>query len=69
MADQATEATITNLAARTGRSLEGWLAIVGESGLAGHGQIVRFLEDGHGLTHGYANLIAHRYVGAGPEPS
>jgi predicted transport protein len=29
-----------------------------------HGEIIKFLKDTHGLTHGFANLIAHKAKGS-----
>jgi len=49
---------IANLPAKTGRSLDQWVALVGKTGLAKHGEIVTHLKDDHGVGHGYANLIA-----------
>lgn len=42
----------------TGRSLDEWLAIVRATGLEKHGQIVAALKQDHGLSHGYANMLA-----------
>jgi predicted transport protein len=50
---------IRGLEAKTGRSLEEWLKVAKRSGLEKHGQIVAFLKEKHGVTHGYANLVAH----------
>lgn len=49
-----------NLAEKTGKPLGGWLKIVKASGAARHGEIVKLLKGEHGMTHGYANLVAHR---------
>jgi len=50
---------IANLKEKTGNSLEGWLEILkGREGDA-HGRIVKTLKAEHGVTHGFANLIAH----------
>ncbi|MEN0653143.1 MULTISPECIES: DUF5655 domain-containing protein [Hyphobacterium] len=49
-----------NLAEKTGKPLGDWLAIVKASGAAKHGDIVKLLKSDHGMTHGYANLVAHR---------
>jgi hypothetical protein len=49
---------IANLPEKTGRSLEAWIAEVRGSGLEKHGQILSMLKE-HGVSHGYANLIAH----------
>lgn len=62
MADPQAEAAsmIANLEARTGRSLEEWLALARASGQAKHGALVSWLKAEHGLGHGYANLVAHK---------
>ncbi|MEQ8861735.1 MAG: DUF5655 domain-containing protein [Pseudomonadales bacterium] len=49
---------IANLKANTGKSLDQWIAIAKKSGAAKHGAIVRMLKADHGITHGFANLIA-----------
>ena len=48
-----------NLEANTGKTLEQWTAIVKKSGKSRHGEVVSWLKGDHGITHGYANLIAH----------
>lgn len=54
------EATmVANLLEKTGKSLPQWLKVTGASGLEKHGQIVKMLKTDHGVTHGFANLIAH----------
>lgn len=50
---------VANLKEKSGKSMEDWVAIVSRSKLAKHGEIVGFLKSEHGLTHGYANLVAH----------
>ena len=49
---------IANLPEKTGKSLSEWLKIVASSGHEKHGQIVKHLKTEHGVTHGFANLIA-----------
>lgn len=49
-----------NLAEKTGKSLPEWVKIVKASDASKHGEIVKMLKTGHGMTHGYANLVAHR---------
>jgi len=49
---------VANLEAKTGKSLAQWTAVARRSGLEKHAQIVKFLKSEHGLTHGYANMIA-----------
>jgi hypothetical protein len=62
--DDAAAAMIANLPEQTGRSLEQWITVVKKSGLAKHGEIVKMLKSEHGVTHGYANLIAHKTRGS-----
>lgn len=50
---------IANMPEKTGKPLREWLAITKKSGLEKHGQIVKFLKSEHGMTHGFANLVAH----------
>jgi hypothetical protein len=55
----AAAATMTaNLKEKTGKSLEQWTAIAATLGPK-HGEIVAALKARHGLTHGYANMVAH----------
>lgn len=58
--DEATASMIANLKEKTGKSLEQWTAIARKSGAVKHGEVVKALKVEHGLTHGYANLVAHR---------
>lgn len=62
--EEALASMTANLAAKTGRNLEEWLAAVRASGQSKHGQIVTWLKAEHGLGHGYANLIAHHALGS-----
>ena len=52
-------AMIANLKEKTGKTLPAWVKIAKASGFAKHGEIVKHLKSEHGLTHGYANLVAH----------
>ncbi len=58
--DDATQTMIRNLKKNTGKTIDQWTAMVRKSGKQKHGEIVKMLKDEHGLTHGYANLVAHR---------
>lgn len=49
---------IANLPEKTGKDLGAWKKLVVSSGLEKHGQIVKMLKTDHGVTHGFANLIA-----------
>ena len=55
---------IANLPEKTGKSLPEWLKIVSAAGLVKHGEIVKFLKTEHGVSHGFANLIAHKALAA-----
>ena len=56
--DDATATMIANYPARTGRSLDEWVALVRASGTARHGEIATLLKTEHGMSHGFANLVA-----------
>jgi len=62
--DKATLTMIENLHKNTGKTLEQWTAIVKKENFAKHGEVIKFLKDKHGLTHGFANLIAHKAKGS-----
>jgi hypothetical protein len=55
-------AMIAGLEDKTGKSLEEWLRIVAASKLTKHKEIVSRLKASHGLTHGYANMIALQFL-------
>jgi len=65
---QATASQIANIEKTTGKKIDAWMAIVNQSGLTKHGELVSFLKDHHGFTHGNANLVVHyskqSYAGA-----
>lgn len=44
--------------------MEQWIGIVKGKDSAKHGEIIKYLKDTHGLTHGFANLIAHKSKGS-----
>jgi hypothetical protein len=54
---------IAGLREKTGRALEDWLKIVRASKLTKHKPIVELLKKTHGLTHGFANMIALQALG------
>ncbi len=56
--DDAIATMIANFPARTGRSLDEWVALVKASGLAKHGEIMTMLKSDHGMSHGFANRVA-----------
>lgn len=65
--DAATAKMIENLEAKTGKSLDEWLATARAAGIEKHGALVKHLKSEHGLTHGYANLVALYARGYGEE--
>ena len=59
------QSMLANIEAKTGRSLQAWRILVAKEGPEAplkHGQIVTFLKSQHGVTHGFANLIAHELL-------
>lgn len=60
----AMDTMVANLATKTGKTLEQWRALAKRSGRAKHGELVAHLKSEHGLTHGYANLVAHSALGS-----
>ena len=54
------DAMVRNLTDKTGKTLAQWLKIAKGSKLEKHGHLIKFLKSDHGMSHGYANLIAHK---------
>ena len=50
---------IANIEKSTGKKLAVWITIVNKSGFTKHGELVSFLKEKHGFTHGNANTIVH----------
>jgi hypothetical protein len=57
-------AMIAGLPEKTGKSLDEWLKLLRPTGLTKHKEIVTLLKTKHGLTHGYANMIALQFIGS-----
>jgi predicted transport protein len=57
--DKAYATQIANIEKTTGKKLDEWIAIVNKSGFEKHGELVSFLKDKHGFTHGNANMVVH----------
>ncbi len=66
--DEALATMIANMPEKTGKTLETWLSIAAEARAEKHGQIMKFLKEQHGLGHGYANLVALRFLESKTEP-
>lgn len=60
--EEMANAMIANMKEKTGKTLAQWIAIAKKSGEEKHGQVVKHLKAEHGLTHGFANLVAHKYL-------
>ena len=52
-------AMIANMKEKTGKTMPQWLKIAVASKLHKHGELVKHLKSDHGMTHGFANLVAH----------
>ncbi len=50
---------IANIEKNTGKKLADWISIVNKSGFEKHGELVSFLKEKHGFTHGNANTVVH----------
>ncbi len=49
---------LANVPEKTGKTLSQWKQLLAESGLTKHGEMMKLLKGEHGVTHGFANLIA-----------
>lgn len=58
--EEMAQSMIDNLKEKTGKTLPQWLKVTKAAKLAKHGEIVKLLKTEHGVTHGFANLIAHK---------
>lgn len=56
--DDAVQSQARNIEQATGRSIDGWVALVKASGTESHAAIVAWLKAEHGFSHGNANLVA-----------
>ena len=65
--EKALQTMINNLPEKTGKSLDEWLKITNSSKLAKHGELMKLLKGDHGVTHGFANLIAAKTLETGEE--
>jgi len=61
--EELAQTMIDNLPEKTGKSLVEWQGVVTASGAAKHGEIMKLLKGEHGVSHGFANLIALKCIG------
>ena len=59
-AEDATATQLRNIEESTGRTVGQWSDVVKDAGPIKHGEIVAYLKASHGMTHGNANLLAHK---------
>jgi predicted transport protein len=62
--DKTVATMIENLKEKTGYSLLEWKNIIAKQSIFKHGEIVKFLKEKHGVTHGYASEIALKILGS-----
>ena len=65
---QAWDTMAKNLEQKTGKSIDQWVKIARSAGGSKHNELVKYLKFKHGLTHGYANMVALRTLGSAMEP-
>ena len=65
--DKALATMLANIPEKTGKPLKDWIRLIAKSGFEKHGQIVKFLKEKHGVTHGFANLIATKAKDSGSD--
>lgn len=61
--EELAQTMIDNLPEKTGKSLADWQKTVAATGAVKHGEIMKFLKGEHGVSHGFANLIAQKCIG------
>lgn len=57
--DKALQTQLDNIEKNSGKKIKDWISIVNKSGFEKHGELVKFLKDKHGFTHGNANTVVH----------
>jgi predicted transport protein len=57
--DKAYATQIANIEKNTGKKVPEWSGIISKSGFNKHGELVKFLKEKHGFTHGNANMLVH----------
>ena len=58
---------LANVPEKTGKPLDEWLKLIAAQNFAKHGEIMAFLKGEHGVSHGFANLIAAKSKETGEE--
>ena len=60
--EESIENMIAGLEDKTGKTLHDWSQIIRSKALQKHGEIIALLKSEYGVSHGYANQIALRYL-------
>ena len=63
--EELAQTMIDNLKEKTGKTLDQWLVVASKVELSKHGEILKYLKQTHGVSHGFANLIAAKALDAG----
>lgn len=63
--EKAVATQLSNIEKRTGRSIDELVALIRNSGISKHGELVAMLKSTLGVGHGDANLLAHHARRAG----
>ncbi|WP_298302488.1 DUF4287 domain-containing protein [uncultured Erythrobacter sp.] len=58
---------LKNIPEKTGKPLSDWIKLIASTGHEKHGAILKFLKEEHGVSHGFANLIASKSRETGEE--
>ena len=53
---------LKNMFEKTGKNIDDWIVIIKATSFTKYGEIVKYLKSDYSLTHGYANLIARKYL-------
>ena len=61
--EKAEQTMYDNIAKKTGKTVDEWITIVQQQKLQKHGEMMKFLKEEHGFTHGYANMVAIKVTG------
>src|SRR6202163_3326782 len=56
--DEALQTQIRNIEEKYGKSLAEWIALIRDSGITKHTEIIAMLKSQYGVTHGSANRLA-----------
>jgi len=62
-------AQIRNIEASYGRPLSDWFAVIADSGLTKHNDVVAMLKSDHGMAHGAAHRVSLQYRAAAEPPT